>query len=214
MNSYITALLTGYLLGGVQTAYILGKCFHQIDIRERGTANAGASNVTMVLGLKWGILTFLVDFFKAALAVVLIRNLFGGPEILPFLAGCAAVAGHIFPVLLGFRGGKGIASLLGAFLLFDWRIGLILAVAMLIFSLVSDYIAVGSVTLYAALPGLLYYFHYSAPIIEISAVLSMVGFFKHLPNILKIRRGEERGIRSVLFKNSPGKKIKPSNDRQ
>lgn len=201
MNSYITALLTGYLLGCFQTAYILGKCFHHIDIREQGTTNAGASNVTMVLGMRWGILTFWVDFFKAALAVVLIRNLIGGPNIIPFLAGCAAVVGHIFPVFLGLRGGKGVASLLGAFLFFDWRIGLVLAAVMIIFSLVSDYIAVGSLTLYAVLPGLLYYFHYSAPIIEISVVLSMVGFSKHWPNILKIRRGEERGIRAVLFKN-------------
>ncbi|NOZ08492.1 MAG: glycerol-3-phosphate acyltransferase [FCB group bacterium] len=202
MNIYITALLAGYLLGCFQTSYFIGKFIHRIDIREHGTTNAGASNVTMVLGMKWGILTFGMDFFKAAFAVVLIRNLVDGPEILPFLAGCGAVVGHIFPVFLGFRGGKGVASLLGAFLLFDWRIGLILAISMMIFSLVSDYIAVGSVTLYAALPGLLYYFHYSRLIIVISVALSLIGFFKHLPNILKIRRGEERGIRSVLFKKS------------
>ncbi len=202
MNIYLTSLLAGYLLGCVQTSYFIGKFVNRIDIREHGTSNAGASNVTMVLGFKWGLLTFLVDFFKAAFAVVLIRELIGGPDILPFLAGCGAVLGHIFPVYLGFKGGKGIASLLGAMLFFDWRIGLILAIVMIVLSLASDYISIGSIILYALLPGLLYGFRYSGAIIEMSALISLIGLFKHIPNVQKLRRGEERGIRAVLFKKS------------
>ncbi len=105
-------------MGSVPTAVWLGKAFYKIDVREFGSGNAGATNTFRVLGKKAGIPVLLLDIFKGYLAVLL-SNLtvyaYSGPEMvsLKICLGTAAVFGHIFPILAGFRGGKGVATLVG-----------------------------------------------------------------------------------------------------
>jgi len=200
MNEILTASLIGYVLGCIQASYIIGRSIRKIDIREHGSTNAGASNATMVLGWRWGLVTFIIDFSKAAIAVLLVRFFFSYGNLPVFLAGIFAVLGHIFPMFLRFRGGKGIASLLGMFIAFNWQIGLIIAVIQILVSLATDYIAVGSIVLYAALPILVYLFDYPPVILWLTLILTLIGFLKHIPNIIKIRNGDEKGIRLVLFK--------------
>jgi len=201
---YTSSAIIGYFLGCIQASYLIGRFTHNIDIREHGSTNAGASNVTIVLGLKWGFVTFLIDFLKAIIAVLITRFLFPDNTTAIFLSGTFAVLGHIFPVFLGFRGGKGIASLLGMYLAFDWRIGLIIAAIQVIISLITDYVAVGSIVLYLILPVLVYYFGYSTEIIVITILLMILGLYKHYPNIQKIKGGKERGIKSVLPSDNDG----------
>ena len=116
----IILLLVAYLIGSIPSAVWIGKTFHGIDVREHGSGNAGATNTFRVLGKKAGIPVLLLDVAKGALAVnlVLIQMKYDIDDIAPYtnlkLAfGFCAVLGHIFPLFAGFRGGKGIATLLG-----------------------------------------------------------------------------------------------------
>ncbi|MBK9284514.1 MAG: glycerol-3-phosphate 1-O-acyltransferase PlsY [Sphingobacteriaceae bacterium] len=114
----ILFIALAYLIGSIPTAVWIGKRFYGIDVREFGSGNAGATNTFRVLGRKAGIPVLLIDIFKGALAVILSR--FAGLEIgsdefinLQLGLGVAAILGHIFPVFAGFRGGKGVATILG-----------------------------------------------------------------------------------------------------
>ncbi len=113
----LLSLLAGYVFGLFQTAYLYGRT-KGIDIRDKGSGNAGTTNSIRVLGWKAGALTFLGDFFKAVLAVLLVKLVFGeryaeSVKVLELYAGFGAVLGHNFPCYLQFRGGKGIACSAG-----------------------------------------------------------------------------------------------------
>ncbi|MCR4393347.1 MAG: glycerol-3-phosphate acyltransferase [Dehalococcoidales bacterium] len=109
------AILTGYLLGSFPSSYVIGRLVKGIDIRQVGGGNAGALNTAREIGLVPGLIVLVIDIGKGALAVQLAR-IMGAGGIWIFAAGFAAVLGHIFPVYLKFRGGKGAATTLGVFL--------------------------------------------------------------------------------------------------
>lgn len=117
---YLLPIFAGYLLGSIPTAVWVGKWFYGIDVRTKGSGNAGATNTMRVLGVKAGIPVIMVDILKGYLAVALCHTLAtaGGLEEVPpsleILAAAAAVIGHTLPVFAGFRGGKGVATLLGS----------------------------------------------------------------------------------------------------
>ena len=190
----------GYLLGCIQTAYIVGRRFGRIDIREHGSSNAGASNITQVMGWKYGVLTAVVDILKAVLAVIIARLLFPDSDIHVFVAGVLAVIGHIFPVFLKFRGGKGAASLIGMMLAFDFRIGLVIIAAIVILAIIVDYIAIGTIAMYALIPVLTYILDYPIACTVIGALLAVIGILKHRINIRRILKHEEKGLRTTLKK--------------
>ena len=110
MKYLITAIIS-YLLGSINTAYLFGKA-HGMDIREKGSKNAGASNVKVNFGWAAGIFTGLCDMAKAIIAMKLCGHLYPDSEIIPYLAGAMTIVGHIFPVYMGVKGGKGVASAL------------------------------------------------------------------------------------------------------
>jgi len=114
MLTSIFVILIGYLLGSVSPAYILGRLLRGIDIREHGTGNAGGRNVKKVLGLWPAVVTIIYDLSKGLLAMLIAWKL-GVPEIVIYIAGYAAILGHIFPFYLGFRGGEGQATTIGIF---------------------------------------------------------------------------------------------------
>lgn len=114
----LLAAIGAYLLGSIPSAVWIGKCFFNTDVREHGSGNAGATNTFRVLGKKAGIPVFIIDLLKAFVATNLILFFSYSPESntyvnLQLLFGAAAVAGHIFPVFASFKGGKGVACLLG-----------------------------------------------------------------------------------------------------
>ena len=126
--AYILVCLMGYLLGCSNMAAYLAK-WKKVDLKSRGSGNNGASNAAIVLGWRAGILTALHDIGKAVLAVALAQWLFPQLSYAREAAGAACVLGHVFPVFLNFRGGKGFASYLGMTLVLNWKLALILMVA-------------------------------------------------------------------------------------
>jgi acyl phosphate:glycerol-3-phosphate acyltransferase len=191
----------GYMFGCIQTAYLVGKFAGKIDIRKHGTNNAGASNVTTVLGWKYGILTAVVDILKASAAIILVRRIFPGVEGLAFTAGTFAIIGHIFPFFLKFKGGKGAASLIGMFIAIDIKIAVILVLTILILTLVIDYIAVGSIAMFTAAPVATYFWGFPLEATLLCILLALICYYKHYINIIRIMKGEEIGLRSIIKKN-------------
>lgn len=112
MNISFFAILLGYLIGSISPAYLLGKLLKGIDIREHGDGNAGGMNVYYILGLKPAVVTVIFDLSKGLISMY-IASLLGASAIFIHLTGIAAVAGHVFPFYLKFKGGKGIGTALG-----------------------------------------------------------------------------------------------------
>jgi glycerol-3-phosphate acyltransferase PlsY len=200
MSIFVVAII-GYLLGCFQIAYFVGKLANNIDIRNHGTHNAGASNVTTVMGWKFGIITAFGDILKAAIAVWAIKFLYPHSITLAFIAGTAAIIGHIFPFFLKFRGGKGAASLIGMTMAFNLRIGIILIITIVIITIVTDYIALGTLGMFTLLPILSYYYKYPIVCIIIGIGLLLLSILKHKENIIRTIRHEEIGLRQVIKKN-------------
>ena len=202
-----TALLIGYLFGCFQTSYFISKMVSKKDIREMGSGNAGASNVTSELGWKYGILTGFADVLKAYIPTQLVLYIFPGayqPLDLIALAGTGAVLGHIYPFFLDFRGGKGVACYIGMLLAIDWQIGIAVIIGLILLTIITDFVAVASISLYIIIPILAYYSHYSDVVVGCAVVLLVVGMIKHWINVQRILSGSETGLRSVFKKHSSG----------
>jgi glycerol-3-phosphate acyltransferase PlsY len=134
----IVAVITGYLLGSIPFAYLFGRVIKGFDIRQVGTHNAGAMNTREQLGLLPGIAVLILDMGKGSLAI-LIAGWLGASTIFVFLSGAAAVAGHVWPVFLGFKGGRGTATTLGVlFTLAPREFAISMAVIVTIFILTRD----------------------------------------------------------------------------
>lgn len=142
----LVTVLTGYLLGSLQPSYLLGRTVKKIDIRDFGSNNTGASNTTIVLGLKYGVIVGAIDIMKGLLAVILARYVISSGTQAAYLGGMSAVLGHMFPFYLGFRGGKGLATVIGFMggISFLWAV---CASAVLIgVAFATDYIVLGTVS--------------------------------------------------------------------
>ena len=201
----VSSLLIGYLFGCFQTSYFISKIVSKKDIREMGSGNAGASNVTSELGWKYGILTGVSDVFKSFIPAQLVLYIFPGAfqqvDIIA-LAGTGAVLGHIYPFFLDFRGGKGVACYIGLLLAINWQIGLVVIFGLILITIITDYVSVGSITLYIIIPILTYISgDYSIIAIRCAVVLLIVGMIKHRINVQRIMNGTETGLRSVYKKN-------------
>ena len=202
----VISVFIGYLFGCFQTSYFVSKWVKKEDIRELGSGNAGASNVTSELGWSYGIFTGIIDVLKAYIPVQIILFIFpqSSPDmdlILMALAGTGAILGHIYPFYMDFRGGKGIACYIGILLAFDWHIGLATIIILIVLTIITDYISIGSIVLYLAVPTLAYYTgDYPNIVIGCSLILLIVGLVKHRINIQRIMNGTEKGLRSVLRK--------------
>ena len=202
--SIILALIIGYIFGCFQTSYFLSMRFKKKDIRDIGSGNAGASNITSEMGWTFGILTGFCDILKAYIPVKIIILIFTNPLYqldYMILAGTGAILGHIFPFFMNFRGGKGIACYIGMLLGIDWQIGLLASGFIIIFTIITDFVAVGSILLYIIMPILTYYNENSDIIIICTVILLFIGLVKHLINIQRILNGNEKGLRSVIYKD-------------
>ncbi|MBQ4252037.1 MAG: glycerol-3-phosphate 1-O-acyltransferase PlsY [Erysipelotrichaceae bacterium] len=195
MNYVISAVL-GYLIGSVSFSYIISK-YHGFDIRSKGSGNAGASNITVTLGWKFGVLTALLDIFKGFAAFKLAQMLFPALPLAPYVAGCCAVLGHIFPFYMNFKGGKGFATYTGMILAIDWRIVVVIVIASVIITLVTNYIALATLTTAIGCPIYFWIAHYDPLIIAMFVVLMIVMICKHWINIQRIIKGEEIGLRKM-----------------
>ncbi|MBQ8802508.1 MAG: glycerol-3-phosphate acyltransferase [Tyzzerella sp.] len=196
MLSYIIVIILGYALGCSSMSLYISK-FKGVDIRERGSKNLGASNAMLVFGWKHGIAVALHDIGKAALAVILARLIFPDLPNAGAVAGVASVLGHIFPFYLKFKGGKGFASYYGMTLALNWKLGLVIGIIIVVATLVTDYIVVGTTLTITLVPA---YFgistrHWIMPVILLIATAVIV--YKHRMNYVKIYKGTEIGLRSA-----------------
>ncbi len=184
-------ILISYLLGSISFAYIFAKLFKGIDIRKYGTKNAGTSNVFLVVGKTAGILTLIGDLAKGA-AAVLIAIYFAMPEYIVILAGTAAILGHIYPIFLQFRGGKGTATFLGMMIPLV-PIELLISLGILILlSLITKRLLLAQLISLTIIPFLAGYFYNRSLTIVIGISLIIlsgwiIGIYVHKKNLISTK---------------------------
>jgi glycerol-3-phosphate acyltransferase PlsY len=211
----LSAGVVAYLLGSIPTAIWLGKYHYGIDIRKHGSGNAGATNTFRVLGKKAGIFVMSVDIFKgwlaASLAVVLVKFdiidsydefILYKTVFYQLIFGLLAVVGHIFPIYARFKGGKGVATLLGMMLAVDLKITLMSVGVFVIVLLLSKYVSLGSLIATLSFPLLLFIpkFHPEDPVVIVFGfVMFAIVVLTHQKNIVKLIHGEENRA-NIRFK--------------
>ena len=199
-------VLIGYALGNLNPAYALAKR-KGYDARVDGSGNAGASNAFILAGKGAFFFTALFDIGKAFLACRICRFLFPQLPVAEQIGGVSCILGHMFPVFLRFRGGKGLASLGGVVLSWNWKAFLILLALALLIAFVSNYVCVVAPIISLLFPGLYYWdtrFLAAALILLIPALPILL---KHLENFRRIRQGTEVRMRYLWDKDSELKRI-------
>ena len=186
----VVCVLLGYFIGTVNPAYIISK-IKGFDIRSRGSGNAGATNAFLTIGKDWGLLCALLDIFKGFVAFRLAKYIFPNLTYAGMLCGASCIMGHIFPVWLGFQGGKGLACVAGTVLAFHWKVFLVLLVFEIALALAVDYICVMAMSLALIVP--VVYGWMTRDIIGTLALVAvgLVLEYKHMDNIHRIREGSE-----------------------
>lgn len=209
----VTALLLAYMLGSVPSAVWIGKFFYGVDVREYGSGNAGATNVFRVLGKKAGIPVLILDILKGWLAVnmayFISDSLPGTAEYLnlQLALGISAILGHIFPLYAGFRGGKGIATLVGILIAVNPATT---AVAIVVFSLVvlfSGFISLGSMIAALSYPFIvIFLFPRSASptMIIFACMIAVLVLITHQKNIERLIKRQESKMRLLKKSDSFG----------
>jgi len=185
----IAIVAVAYLIGSVPTGYILGSRAG-IDIRNAGSGNIGATNVARVLGKRHGILTLLVDIGKGYLAVFIATKL--SPNLsVAALAGAAVFLGHLYPVFLRFRGGKGVATAFGVYLALAPLATLGLIVIFAVNVLTSRIVSLSSMITAGAAPFVLWLFSYPLDLVAMSAFFAVMIILRHHANIKRLLHGNE-----------------------
>lgn len=193
MTPWLISIPLAYLLGSIPFGYLLVKIFRHQDIRATGSGNIGATNVLRSGSKGLGIATLLLDLGKAFLAVKIAQHLAPGDYDLAVVAAVAAILGHVFPIWLGFRGGKGVASALGVFLaLAPAAAGCTFAV-FLIIVLLTRYVSLASIVGSATFPLFgLYFVHLRTPIVIAGFLfIPLLIILKHRENIRRLLAGTE-----------------------
>ena len=193
---YVYAVILGYLLGCSSMAYYIG-LRKKKDIRTAGSGNLGASNATVLFGWGAGVAVAVHDIGKAFLAVIMAKWMFPEAEFAGAAAGVACVLGHIFPFYLKFKGGKGLASYFGMTLALNWKLALIVAAVIILATLITDFISVGALSTIVVVPAYTALVEHSMLLAAILCVATVVMFFKHWENIVRIAKHEEIGLRST-----------------
>jgi glycerol-3-phosphate acyltransferase PlsY len=187
-------VIAAYLLGSISFAVLVVRAKTGRDIRSEGSGNAGATNVLRSYGKKLALLVAFADVAKGAAAVFLMRLVTADPRWAA-AAGFAAILGHVFPVFYGFRGGKGVATAVGAFLALSPLALLVCLAVFLAIVAATRYVSLGSVVALALLPpvaGL--FFHAPRAVVTVAGLTAILILVKHLPNLKRLARGEERKL--------------------
>ena len=205
MSAYIIVTLVAYLLGSISFSVIISKKMAGFDVREKGSGNAGATNMLRSVGKKAAILTLLGDALKGVVAV-LFAILVGAiaknsdKSLLVQIAGILVVVGHTFPIFFGFKGGKGVATSLGVVLTTNWKIGLICLVFALILMALTRIVSMGSVGAAILFPVLVLFMPTNFTISDgssyliYSIILAVIVVFNHRSNIKRILSGTENKL--------------------
>lgn len=203
-------ILLAYLLGATPFSYLIVRALRGIDVRTVGSGNAGATNVLRAAGKGPAILALALDVGKGAAAVLLARWLGASPTVV-CAVGVAAVVGHIYPVWLGFRGGKGVATAIGTLLSLAFLptlVSLLLLVAVVAttrYVSLGSMVAVGTLPLWIALGGALGWIDspWVAPLLGATVAIAALVIFKHRENIGRLRAGTESRLGRSASENEP-----------
>ena len=191
--SSLLLLALGYLLGSMPNGYLAGRWLKGIDLRQCGSGSTGATNVLRNVGKAPALVVFLLDVGKGALAVLLAKS-FGLYDWVQVLAGLAALAGHIWPVWLGWKGGKAVATGLGMFLGLAWPVGLACFGLFMAVISISRIVSLSSVVAAIGLPVLMVLAGANGASISVSVVASVMVLWRHRSNIERLIAGTEPRI--------------------
>lgn len=205
MTIYIIVAVIAYAIGSINFSVIFSRRFAGFDIREKGSGNAGTTNMLRSVGKKAAAITLVCDILKGLFAI-LVAYLFGkinselDGALLVQIAALCVVIGHTFPIFFEFRGGKGVATSLGVLLLINWQIGLICLIFALVIMAATRMVSAGSVSAAILYPILVLfgvgkeYFLVGGNYIVFSLLLALVVVFNHRANIKRILSGTENKL--------------------
>ena len=205
MDKILLSIIFGYLLGNIQASYLLAKSIKKVDIRTLGFGNAGMSNAVESLGWKFGLLVGFIDVGKGIISVLLIKYLFKidfNPDgaLLLYLNAYSVILGHIYPFHMNFKGGKGTAALIGVLIGLNPWYGLIGILIIIIVTVLTDYVTIGTLALTLYVIGLTLYFKMGMIPLFISISGSLLSLYYHLPNYSRILNHTEGRLSKVLKK--------------
>ena len=215
MNNYILPIIVsavlGYLIGSINLAYIFSK-IKGYDIRKHGSGNAGASNVIIVMGKKIGVVVMAADIFKAYLVVKLCIYLFPDVFLVGIIAATTVILGHIFPFYMGFKGGKGFASLGGSILALDMKMFLVLLIFTVVICFITNYISFGPTSVSLIFPIAYGYFNKSLAATLIFLVATACICYRHFENFKRIREGTELKFSFLWNREAEAKRFGVNDD--
>lgn len=206
MATYIIVAILAYAIGSVNFSVLISKKMAGFDVREKGSGNAGTTNVLRAVGLKAAIITLICDILKGIIAVLIafwIGNISQTADkaLLIQIAGILVVVGHTFPIFFEFRGGKGIATALGVLLITNWKIGLICLVFAVVLIAITRMVSVGSMSAAVLFPVLTLFIGDNFIVTQVgikyfiySLILAAFVIFNHRENIKRIMNGTENKI--------------------
>ena len=209
MIVYIIMAIIAYLIGSINFSVIISKKVAGFDVREKGSGNAGTTNMLRAVGKKAAAVTLICDVLKGVVAIgiaIILGNIVKdiNRELLIQVAGIAVVLGHTFPVFFGFKGGKGVATSLGILLLSNWQIGLICLVFGIVLIILTRMVSLGSCAAAVLFPVLTLFIndHYTvltegksgSTYFIYSVILAIIVLYNHRSNIKRILSGTENKI--------------------
>lgn len=196
---YVLVAVIGYLLGCSNMAIYVAR-YKKVDIRAVGAGNPGTANTVLTLGWGPGIIVGLHDISKGAIASLVAKLLFPQYAGIAVVAGSACVIGHIYPVFMKFRGGKGFAAYIGMWLVVDWRVTLAILAIVVLVMLIFDYLTIGTTITVLALPIYLSIFYIGWLPLAAASVATVTVIINHIENYIRIYQRKEFGLRSAIRK--------------
>lgn len=197
MLIYLIIIITAYLLGNISTSYIVAKRLAGVDIRTQGSGNAGSTNVLRTLGKKAGALTFIGDVLKGLIAVLIARFIAYGANLddttCAYIAVVFVVLGHNYPVFLGFKGGKGVATSLGSMLGMNPLVALLCLGFFIIIVAITKYVSLGSI-LGIGLSPIIMMINHNTKGVLVTLFLTISVAITHKENIKRLLNGTERKL--------------------
>ena len=209
MVAYIIMLVIAYAIGSINFSVIISKKFAGFDVREKGSGNAGSTNMLRSVGKKAALITLICDILKGVISIliaIIIGNIVKtiDRELLVQIAGIAVVIGHTFPIFFEFKGGKGVATSLGVLLMSNWQIGLICLVFALVLMALTRMVSLGSCGAAILFPVLTLFIneHYTvltegksgSTYFVYSLILAIIVLYNHRTNIKRILNGTENKL--------------------
>ncbi|MCX7973081.1 MAG: glycerol-3-phosphate 1-O-acyltransferase PlsY [Candidatus Aminicenantes bacterium] len=188
-----------YLVGSIPTGYLLFKIKAKKDIRSLGSGSTGATNILRTSGLLLALIVLALDIAKGALPAVLIKRSISSPS-LGLLCSFLATLGHCFPIFIGFRGGKGVATSLGVFAVYSWPSVLVAAFIFLVTVAATRFVSLGSLVSSLSMVPLIYFFFHDLKFLLVTILFIFLIWIKHRENLKRLWRGEENKLGKRLKK--------------